>query len=107
MKKWMFVSVLIVLIACVYIFIPSRLIISKIIKGNTSVNAAHRYLLDTSQWHKWWPRDQPEYTITGVFYNEVRFRISNDGDTSAGGALRIGGIGYDSLLMGGEYILPV
>jgi effector-binding domain-containing protein len=115
MKKWVLLSVLIVLAGSVYIFIPGKLTIAKTTKGQSSITAAHRYFLDTSKWSSWWPGGQPGpsfayngevYEITGVFYNEIRFRLRNGGDSSIHGAFRIGEMSRDTIIMGGECVLP-
>jgi hypothetical protein len=57
MKKWLtgFCILIILLIASVYIFIPSDLAVSKVELVQCNVNSANKYLGDGSQWGRWWP----------------------------------------------------
>jgi hypothetical protein len=57
MKKW-FIGigiVLIVLIACIYIFIPGNLGITQVTPVKAAANGVYRVLADTSKWRNWWP----------------------------------------------------
>jgi hypothetical protein len=39
----------------IYVFIPKDLKVSKVMAVNCSINAGKRFIMDTSQWIKWWP----------------------------------------------------
>jgi hypothetical protein len=57
MKRWLlFVCiVLVLLIAAVYLFIPSRIVVSKVVPVKCNVEAAARVLADSGRWNRWWP----------------------------------------------------
>lgn len=59
MKKWIISLLVLVLIAiaCIFIFIPSELYISQVTILRSSKNASYRFLSDESNWKKWWPID--------------------------------------------------
>lgn len=59
MKKWFFglFGVAMILIGCIYFYIPSTLRISEACYIHSSLNGVNRYLLDESKWIKWWPQD--------------------------------------------------
>jgi hypothetical protein len=57
MKKTI-LAILLVLMAgliSIYVFIPKDLKVSKVMAVNCSINAGKRFIMDTSQWIKWWP----------------------------------------------------
>jgi hypothetical protein len=100
MKKLLivFVSVCILLLAAVYIFIPSKLEISKVEYINCNVNGAFRVLSNEKTWHKWWPEDSSSnkryndssrsffykgynYHLSEKFYNAIAVPITQDGST--------------------------
>lgn len=57
MKKLLLVlvSICIIFLACVYIFLPSKITFSEVYILNTKVSIANRLLLNENYWHKWWP----------------------------------------------------
>jgi hypothetical protein len=102
MKKWVLIVGLIAVGGAIYIFFSREHKISKVIKGKCSILAANRCFTDTSKWAKWWPQGGPGYEITGVYYNEVRVRLRNAGDTGIAGVMRIAQINMDSVAVGWE-----
>jgi len=105
MKKWALILVLAASVGSIYIFIPSQLTFSKIIKANCSVGAANRCFSDTSKWVGWWPAGY-DHAITGIFYNEVRLRTTA-GESVVNVIMRIAQSGNDSIRVGWECSLPV
>jgi hypothetical protein len=65
MNRWLTagIALMIILIASVYFFIPSRLVVTKIVLVNCNREGADRVLGDTAGWARWWPR-----TGSGVSY---------------------------------------
>lgn len=41
----------------IYLFLPSKIVFSKVIVINTKINIANRFLMDESKWRKWFPSD--------------------------------------------------
>lgn len=58
MKRWLYAGVVLIvlLVACVYFFIPSRLVVTKIVSVDCNRDGAGRVLGDTVGWIRWWPR---------------------------------------------------
>lgn len=98
MKKLLivFVCICILLLAAVYIFIPSKLEISKVEYINCNVNGAFRVLGNEKTWYKWWPHDSSSdkkydtsshsffykgynYHLSEKFYNAIEVPIAHEG----------------------------
>ncbi len=76
MKKNIFsIAILLVLvIACTYIFIPGKIRIKQSTTIHSSKNALYRKLINAEAWREWWPEKQnPTDTINGFFLNGIRF----------------------------------
>src|SRR6185312_11266853 len=58
-NRWLALGIALVavLIASVYFFIPSRLLVTKIVLLHCNRYGADRVLKDTGNWARWWPRD--------------------------------------------------
>jgi hypothetical protein len=56
MKKWLIGLIVInaLALACIYIFIPSKLPVAKIMQINCTSAATRRFLLDEDKWPLWW-----------------------------------------------------
>jgi hypothetical protein len=57
MKK-ILIAILLLLLAslmAIYVLIPSNIKVSKVLAINCSINAGTRFIMDTTQWNKWWP----------------------------------------------------
>jgi len=118
MKKWVFVPVLLIIAGVWYFLVPSRRTISKIVGSKCSIAAATRYFADTSKWADWWPQGgggpsrsgaafvygDYAYTITNIYYNQVRFSIHHAGDSIYGGSMQMVQVSADSLLVGIECV---
>jgi hypothetical protein len=65
MNRWLTggIALIVILIAGVYIFIPSHLVVTKIVLVNCNRDGADRVLGDTAGWIRWWP-----HTGSGVNY---------------------------------------
>jgi hypothetical protein len=70
MKKWLTGSciLIILLIAAVYIFIPSDLTVSKVALVQCNVNSANKFIGDERQWGNWWPGAQGQPAIENPVY---------------------------------------
>ncbi|MGN6531928.1 MAG: hypothetical protein ACTHK0_09270 [Ginsengibacter sp.] len=96
MKKLLiiFISICILLLAFVYIIIPSKLEISKVEYINCNVNGAFRVLSNEKTWYKWWPKDSSSnkktdtshlffykgysYHLSEKFYNAIEVPIGDE-----------------------------
>jgi hypothetical protein len=80
MKKWLlgFGIVLLLLLASIYIFIPSNLQISKTVIIHCSENGINRFLGDENKWELWWPKEnnQPIKKDSSFLLNSFSYRIS-------------------------------
>ncbi len=100
MKKLLiiFLSICILFTASVYIFIPSKLEISKVEYIKCNVNGAFRVLSNEKTWHKWWPEDSSvnkrtdtssylffykgySYHLSEKLYNAINLPITHADDT--------------------------
>lgn len=116
MKKWVFATVIVFIAGGLYLFIPARSHLSRIIGSRCSIAAANRYFADTSKWVDWWPRQAGEparrgaafiygdyaYRITNVYYNQIQFSIRHQGDSLYGGKMQMLQVTPDSILVGIE-----
>src|SRR5688572_11523149 len=57
MKKWLIgvSSIFILFLLCVYVFIPSKILVAKSISANINQYGVYRFLSNDSNWQKWWP----------------------------------------------------
>jgi hypothetical protein len=100
-------------LVCTYIFIPGKLIISKIEYVNCNANGAFRILSDQSAWEKWWLNKDSlkntlvenhffyngyKYHLTNKFYNSVEVSIK-DKNTSVMSRINIIRINPDSVIL--------
>ncbi len=78
MKKWLIalIGICLLFIVCIYVFIPGTLIISKISTINSATNAANRFLLDSTKWHKWWPQQPSLHSNASFSYKGYSYRIT-------------------------------
>lgn len=70
----------VVMLACVYVFIPGKLTISKVEYVNCNVNGAFRTLSNQSAWKKWWPNKdslKSSFVENQFFYNGYRYHLTN------------------------------
>ena len=60
MKKWIIGigSLLVIFIACIYIFVPGKLNISQVTPVKCNPNGGYRGLADSSKWKLWWAGQQ-------------------------------------------------
>jgi hypothetical protein len=57
MNRWLLYSciVIVLLFAALYLFIPARIEVRKVVPVKCNVAAAARVLADTDRWNRWWP----------------------------------------------------
>ena len=78
-----FALLIVLLLAAIYILIPAKLTISKVIVVNCIPDAANRLVLQPNNWQKWWPANQKNnFSATpspvGSFvYNDDTFTIKH------------------------------
>ncbi|MBN9382611.1 MAG: hypothetical protein J0H74_17745 [Chitinophagaceae bacterium] len=93
MKKWLIGIgiVLVVAVSCVYIFIPSSLVVSQTMLIGCNPYAAFRSMSVDSSREKWWPLHNAGgnvYRIAGRFRQQMRIEIAN-GDRRDTGQLYV------------------
>ncbi|MEP6950725.1 MAG: GyrI-like domain-containing protein [Ginsengibacter sp.] len=75
--KTLLISVTVIcslVLAGIYLFIPSKINFSKVAIIKTRINIANRFLLDESNWRKWFPADSPGNLPTGNDKNTYRYK---------------------------------
>lgn len=79
MKKILivFVLLLVAAVACIYVFIPRQLKVSHIEQAATNDKWTFSFLMNASEWRKWWPSDNS--TVRGsadtlFHYNKLSFK---------------------------------
>ena len=81
MKKWIIAAgVLFILTAgSIYIFIPSKIVISKIIIGKITINGENRFLAKEEKWEKWWRESDGKKHIPGspFSYHGATYRLTS------------------------------
>lgn len=119
MKKTI-LAILIVLMAgliSIYVFIPKDLKVSKVLAVNASINAGTRFIMDTSQWIKWWPTtdaqtgshqmlvwNQATHQANTALFNGMGIQ-TNFKDRSIKGELIFAQLGLDSMAIFWNYQL--
>lgn len=97
MKKFLIIifSIIILLLVCIYVFIPGKLEISKAEYLKCNVNSASMILSDENTWQKWWPEEDGffkknksgrsaffykgfKYQLVEKYYHAVGVRIKSD-----------------------------
>jgi hypothetical protein len=126
MRKWWLglLLLLIILIACIYIFIPSHFHIHRTATFNAPDGAVKRLLIDNSNhWDKWWPgtsdtsRKNPSlgsysyknstYTISDIKYNSLTLSIHINGFQASGSLILMPGKTDSSYLQwDAEFLSP-
>jgi hypothetical protein len=61
MKKWIIVptAVLLLAILAIYLFVPKKISLSQTVHINCTAGAVNRFLINDSNWVKWWPATEP------------------------------------------------
>ena len=123
MRK-LIVAVLIIiclLLASIYLFIPTTIIIQKDVEIKMNQQAMKRLIMDENNWHKWWPDEdsavvnkdtkQPvlfngnTYSITDIKYSSVLFTIQHKNDELATSSLDIIAISKDTVKLYWEAVI--
>ena len=120
MKK-ILIAILLLLLAslmAIYVLIPSNIKVSKVLAINCSINAGTRFIMDTTQWNKWWPTQdtnqqlghqklewkqashQPDKALFNGFGIQTNFK-----DHSIQGELIFAQLGLDSMAVFWNYQL--
>jgi hypothetical protein len=83
MKKWIvWLLVIITLtILSVYIFIPSKIVISGLTASRVSISALYRFISQQNKWEKWWKDSsgKPHSKGDPYTYNGTTFRLTRTG----------------------------
>jgi len=88
MKKW-FLWLLVILILTflsIYVFIPSKIVISKIVASGAPISAEFRYVSNQEKWGKWWldSAGKPHTKGDPFTYGGTTFRLTQIGYNVAG-----------------------
>jgi len=88
MKKWIvwLLGLAILTFLSIYIFIPSKIVISKVIAAVVPTSAEFRYVSQQDKWEKWWRDAHGKSHSPGepFTYNGTTFRLSQTGYNVAG-----------------------
>jgi DNA gyrase inhibitor GyrI len=77
MKKLLvFVLLIILALACIYIFIPNQVTVAEAATAESNPQAAYRHLQDSSNWMAWWPSKDVSEAGTGLTYNQSTITLS-------------------------------
>ena len=95
MKKILiaFLMLLFAAAVCVYVFIPKQLTVYHSVTAKINDKWAFKYLMNSTEWRKWWPLDSPQQTNAdsllhyddlsfkpdSLFYNALTITIGKDG----------------------------
>ncbi len=58
---------------CIYLFIPSKIRFTKIAFIKTNQNIATRYLIDETNWKKWWPLRKQDSSSAAKVNDKERY----------------------------------
>jgi hypothetical protein len=102
MKKW-FAGILVVFILtiiCIYLFIPSKIVLSKITITHSTISAASRILSSEENWDKWWRNsDGLRHTKNTPFtFSEAEFKLDHRSANVAGIRILSGKLMLNSIL---------
>ena len=64
----------ILLLISSYLFLPAKVTFSKVIVIKTKINIANRFLMDQSQWGKWFPSDADKNSSASAGKNVYRYK---------------------------------
>src|SRR6266550_3223394 len=111
--KRIFVGViisLVLLLAAVYIFIPGKLIISSSSSFSANREGVYRFLINDSNWQKWWPGTiskssigsflfryiDCDFQIGNILYDVIQLKFGENND-SYDGTLKVVPFSIDSI----------
>ena len=80
MKKWIawFIVILILGVACIYIFIPAKVVITNISSAEATISGEFRYISQEENWEKWWQDADGKHHVKGepFTYGNSEFRLN-------------------------------
>jgi hypothetical protein len=102
MKKW-FAGILVVFILtiiCIYLFIPSKIVLSKITITHATISAASRMLSSEENWDKWWRNSDGlrHAKNTPFTFSEAEFKLDHPSANVAGIRILTGKLMLNSIL---------
>ncbi|HET7001611.1 MAG TPA: hypothetical protein VFI33_09890 [Puia sp.] len=102
MKKWivgLFV-ILVLGVASIYIFIPTKIVITNISSAEATITGEYRYISQEENWEKWWldANGKSHHKGEPFTYGTNEFRISNRSYNSVGIVIRQDGGDIPSFL---------
>ena len=102
MKKWMIVTgvILILGVCTIFIFIPSKIAISKVTTAKITIMGATRFLSHEDKWEKWWRDEDGKSHEPGkpFIYRGARFHLTNHENNAIGIEIEKGDLKLNSVL---------
>ncbi len=92
--------ILILTLLCIYLFIPSKIVISSLSGAQATINGEFRYINQEENWEKWWrdPDGKPHMKGDPFIYNGTAFRLTKQSNNIAGIEIVQKGIKLQSIL---------
>jgi hypothetical protein len=101
MKKWVvwLLVILILIFFSIYLFIPSKIVISRTIASEATVPGEFRYISQQDKWGKWWRSADGKPAVAELYsYNGIIFRLTNTEHNIAGIEIEQDGMKIPSVL---------
>jgi hypothetical protein len=102
MKKWIvwLLVILILGLVSIYIFIPAKIVISRIITSEVTMPGEFRMVSREEKWEKWWRNSEGKPHVKGepFTYNRSVFRITSNRDNITGIEIEQDGMKLQSVL---------
>lgn len=103
MKKWIFLllALLILTLFSIYLFIPSKIVISSITFAEATINGEFRYINQEGQWEKWWHDSNGKAHVKGepFEYNGSVFHLTKQINNVAGIEIEQDGKKFQSIIL--------
>jgi hypothetical protein len=98
MKKLLLVLIIIIVaaIALIYAFIPSTIVVSKIVYTNNKSASVLRCLHDETKWGQWFPKNAD--TTKELLYNNRQYKVNEKGYSSLEVAIQNSKTSYASMI---------
>jgi hypothetical protein len=102
MKKWIvwLLVILILTISCIYLLIPSKIVLSSITPAQATITAEFRFLSNPDKWERWWRDSNGKNHVKGdpFTYNATSFRLTQHSINVAGIELEQSGSKIQSII---------
>lgn len=124
MKKWLLGLLIpfLIFLGFIYIFIPGKLIVTKIAAVDCTINGTNRYLSQPERWSRWWPSNvnasvitqksdstfingRCTYRVTKRLYNGIEVSIKYGEDSSITSTINFIPMAHDSVVLQWGYAI--